>query len=196
MAFHLYIYVIVLIAGLMGVFGLILTLVFPKLRIWPPPSKGSWQFWYTWLLTAIWVPGPIVIGILDWNTFLYDHWSRFVIGGLLASFGVFFILWGARTLGSQQSLGLKGRLLAKGPYQYTRNPQYVGDFLFFTGIILITNSFMALVAGILAILWFALAPFAEEPWLRQQFGEVYEQYCKKVPRFLGRDSLRRKSDSF
>ncbi|MDH3622522.1 MAG: hypothetical protein OES69_13780 [Myxococcales bacterium] len=34
--------------------------------------------------------------------------------------------------------------------------------------------------------WFALTPFTEEPWLRKQYGEAYDAYCQRVPRFLGR----------
>ena len=39
------------------------------------------------------------------------------------------------------------------------------------------------------LLWFIL-PFAEEPWLADQYGEAYERYADRVPRFLGPASLR------
>jgi len=193
LAVYLYIFVVALITGLSALFALILTLLFPKFRTWPPPDKRSWQFWFWYLLTAIWVPGLIVVGILDWESFWYTHWSRFIIGGLSVSFGSFFIVWGMRTLSWHQSLGLKGTFRTKGPYQYIRNPQYVGNVLLTAGIILITNSFMAIVVGILAILWFVLAPFSEEPWVREQFGREYDEYCKSVPRFVGKASFKRKS---
>jgi protein-S-isoprenylcysteine O-methyltransferase Ste14 len=32
---------------------------------------------------------------------------------------------------------------------------------------------------------FALAPFAEEPWLEKVYGEPYRRYLKRVPRFFG-----------
>ncbi|NIM67686.1 MAG: hypothetical protein GTO55_06010 [Armatimonadetes bacterium] len=139
-----------------------------------------------------------MIGILDWGTSWFAHWSRFIAGGLLASLGYFFIKWSSRLLdrGDQsQSLGLEGPLHTEGPYLYTRNPQYIGYILFLTGIVLITNSFMALAIGILAILWLFLAPFSEEPWLHEQFGKEYGEYRKRVPRWIGRASFKRRSSS-
>ncbi|MFQ6068864.1 MAG: methyltransferase family protein [Candidatus Bathyarchaeia archaeon] len=70
----------------------------------------------------------------------------------------------------------------------------MADILLYMGVILITSSFMALITGILVILWFALAPFSEEPWLQQQFGKQYEEYCKKVPRFIGLRSFKFKNN--
>ncbi len=189
---RLYIFLIVLITAVLEVFGLILTLLFPKLRIWPPPGKRSWQIWFVvggWGIMGL---GVVVVGILDWESFWLMHWSRFIPGGLLASFGL--ILNHLGSLGTRQDFGLKGGpLRTDGPFQYTRNPQYVGLILAFTGMILITNSFWALITGILIILWLLLAPFSEEPWLREQFGKEYEEYCRKVPRFMGKASFKRRS---
>jgi hypothetical protein len=33
--------------------------------------------------------------------------------------------------------------------------------------------------------------FAEEPWLREQYGEAHEACCADVPRFVGVRSARR-----
>lgn len=83
-------------------------------------------------------------------------------------------------------LALEGPFVEEGPYRYSRNPQYVGDIALPAGYILLTNSLALLLTGLLAIGWFALAPFAEEPWLRARFGRAYEEYLEKVPRFLGK----------
>jgi protein-S-isoprenylcysteine O-methyltransferase Ste14 len=37
--------------------------------------------------------------------------------------------------------------------------------------------------------WLTFLPLAEEPWLRDQFGEHYERYCDRVPRFVGRQTF-------
>lgn len=188
----LILFTIVLLANLLVLFGLFITLFFPKTRIWPPPGKRSWQFWSTWILGTIGMIGVPVVGILDSETLGYTHWSRFLIGGSLILFAVPFAIWAIRTLSVHQTSGLKGTLVTRGPYQYTRNPQYVADILLYIGVILITSSFMALMTGILVILWFALAPFSEEPWLQQQFGKQYEEYCNNVPRFIGLRSFQSK----
>ena len=82
--------------------------------------------------------------------------------------------------------------MTKGPYRVSRNPQYVAEILIYTGIILITGSFEALIIGMIMMLWFVMAPLSEEPWLGQQFGKQYEEYRKNVPRFIGLRSFKLK----
>jgi protein-S-isoprenylcysteine O-methyltransferase Ste14 len=98
--------------------------------------------------------------------------------------GLIIAIWGIKTLSIHSSLGLKGTLVTRGIYKYSRNPQYLGDILIFIGIIIISNSLLTLITGFLGILWNFLTPFTEEPWLKKQFQEVYDEYCKKVRRFL------------
>ena len=94
-------------------------------------------------------------------------------------------LWAVRTLTIQTSLGLSGTLTLDGPYRHTRNPQYVGNIMLAIGYVLICNSWMALVTGLLGSAWFVLAPFTEEPWLRERYGAAYERYVAQIPRFIG-----------
>ncbi|MHA2080659.1 MAG: methyltransferase family protein [Candidatus Thorarchaeota archaeon] len=72
-----------------------------------------------------------------------------------------------------------------GPYQYTRNLQYLVLILFYISVILITSSYFALLSGTLLILMYAITPLSEEPWLVDQFGEVYRECCIRIPRFFG-----------
>lgn len=150
-----------------------LSILFPKSRIWPPPKKDSWQQWVSWTLFTICMFGVPLIGIFDFESLGYGHWSRFVVGALLFLIGLGIDLWGTRTLTAEQSLGKKGKIITEGPYRYTRNPQYVGFILLYIGIILVTSSFMASVTGTFLIILFLVIPFSEEPWLRQQYGEPY-----------------------
>lgn len=125
-----------------------------------------------------------MIGILDWNSLTINPWLRYPVGILLMLFGFILAMWGVWTLGIHASQGLDGGLVREGPYQFTRNPQYVGDIAIIIGYIFLSNSNMVLIVGILGILWFILAPFAEEPWLRNQLGDEYDKYLTEVPRFI------------
>jgi protein-S-isoprenylcysteine O-methyltransferase Ste14 len=60
----------------------------------------------------------------------------------------------------------------------------------YAGITLAAYSFIDLVTGIFVILLFVILPFRKEPWLRQQYVKSYEEYCKKVPRFIGLRSFK------
>jgi protein-S-isoprenylcysteine O-methyltransferase Ste14 len=174
---------------LLGI-SLVVTIARPRYRVWPPPSRTSWQYWYTWGLTGLATLGTVTLGILDWNTFRLPQWLR-VAGGFLALSGASFALWGVRELGARATQGLGGELATTGPYRYSRNPQYVGDIALLLGFGLLCNSALTLAAVALGSVWFALAPFAEEPWLRERLGSPYENYTRRVPRFLGRFSARR-----
>ena len=178
------VFTVILVSELVLLPSLLISIISPKYRIWPPPHKQSWQFWYVWVLSLIGMVGVPFIGIVDWGSLGIGGIVMAVVGAILIPTGIAIAVWGVRTLSSEQSMGMKGEFVMKGPYRYSRNPQYLGDVLMMIGIILVTDSVMALVTGILAILWFLLAPLAEEPWLREQFGKKYEQYCHKVPRFV------------
>ena len=182
---------LILVTDFLLLIVIAISTLFPKFRIWPPPKKNSWQQWVSWTLFTITMFGVPVIGILDFQSLGHGHWSRFLFGGLAILVGSGIDFWGTRTLTAQQSLGDKGKIITEGPYRYTRNPQYVGFILLFAGIVLVTYSFMALVTGAFVIFLFFIIPFSEEPWLRQQYGKPYEEYCKIVPRFIGLRSFKR-----
>ncbi|MDH3691845.1 MAG: phosphatidylethanolamine N-methyltransferase family protein [Gammaproteobacteria bacterium] len=184
-AIKLIVLVVLLIATVPFVIGLLINLRCPKIGLWPPPTSRSWQFWFIWISYTIGAIGVPVIGLLDRGTLGLNNWYFRAIGIALLVLAVPLNEWSMRTLSDYQTLGLKGNLITNGPYRYSRNPQYVAEILTFLGIVVVTNSTMALIIGALIMVWFLLAPFAEEPWLEQKFGKEYQSYCDHVPRFIG-----------
>ena len=75
--------------------------------------------------------------------------------------------------------------MESGPYRVSRNPQYVGDIALLLGWGVACNSLLTWLLCLLGVAWFALAPLAEEPWLRERYGPPYEAYRGRVSRFLG-----------
>lgn len=112
--------------------------------------------------------------------------ARLGLALALAAAGGAFALRGFRALSLHQTLGLEGTLVEHGPYRVSRNPQYVGDIALLLAWGLACASLLTWVLCALGIAWFALAPLAEEPWLRERYGAPYEAYRRRVPRFLGR----------
>ncbi len=163
---------------------ILISIFLPRHRIWPPPGKWTWQFISVWSLTIAAFMGGGVLAALDYNTFIIRHWIRIPIGLALFIGGNALALWGVKTLGTHASSGLKHRLVTEGPYKYTRNPQYVGDAMLLLGVILLANSLYTTIVCILGIILFLLMPFAEEPWLREVYGEEYMEYCRRVPRYF------------
>jgi protein-S-isoprenylcysteine O-methyltransferase Ste14 len=177
-------FVIFLIVDFVLICGVVISIFFPQHRIWPPPAKGSWQFWVSWAVATLGMLGTPLLGLLDFNSLSNWHWIYFFIGSLAIVTGLAIALWGITTLSEHQSLGLKGKVITSGPYQYSRNPQYLGFIILYSGIILTTFSLMALITGTILVAAFVVLPFSEEPWLLQEYGKTYQDYCKKVPRFI------------
>lgn len=163
--------------------GAVWCIALPQQRLYPMTSKGP-VYYAMWLLfTFAFVSNP-VLAIAHWDTGPWTSSWRFVVGGPLVMLGSTLVTWGMATLGLENTSGLRDRFVAVGPYLFTRNPQYVGDILLFAGVIVVANSEVALITHFLTSLIFLIAPLAEEPWLGEQYGKQYEDYRRRVPRFL------------
>jgi protein-S-isoprenylcysteine O-methyltransferase Ste14 len=162
----------------------VLTIKRPNFRFWPPPSHRSWQFFAAWLLASLVFVGFFFVGLLDFNSAFLRAWVRFPIGLLLHIIGGLIGTWAFMTFDLRTTIGLGDKLITDGPYRYSRNPQYIADILHILGFMVLTNSWMTWVIGILGIVLNILAPFTEEPWLECKFGEPYLAYKKAVPRFM------------
>ena len=76
-------------------------------------------------------------------------------------------------------------LVTTGPYHYIRNPIYVGVLSIFLGHFLWFGYWALLLYTILAFLGVHLfIVLYEEPTLKRRFGAAYEDYLKKVPRWI------------
>ena len=82
-----------------------------------------------------------------------------------------------------------------GLYSIVRNPLYVGNFLVYNGVLIAYASPAALAlfnAFFIANYYFII--LSEENYLEKQFGEVYNEYRRAVPKVLAKFSLYRKND--
>ncbi len=155
----------------------------PSKRLYPMTGKTP-AYYAMWLLFGfVFLSNPLFV-VTSWNTGVWTSPLRFWIAVPMILIGATFVTWGIRTLGTKNTSGIRDGFVAKGPYLITRNPQYVGDFLIFSGVIIFANSGVVLATHLLTILVFVIAPVAEEPWLHEQYGEDYDAYRARVPRFL------------
>lgn len=108
--------------------------------------------------------------------------------GLIAFEG--WIFWRVhRDLGTARLVGKTelsggGELERRGIYARIRHPRYTGSFLAILGACLLAGTrAMWAVAG----LWLSLMLLAislEERELRARFGRAYEEYARRIPRFV------------
>jgi len=78
-------------------------------------------------------------------------------------------------------------LVVSGLYNYVRNPMYVGVLLVIIGHFLWFGSWNLLIYALVVFIAFhSFVTFYEEPNLKQRFGAAYEDYLKRVPRWIPR----------
>ncbi len=83
------------------------------------------------------------------------------------------------------------QLVTRGLYRRMRNPIYVAIVLIIAGEALLFNSAILLgYAALLLVLFHLRVVLFEEPRLRRRFGGAYDDYCRAVPRWLPRHSVR------
>jgi protein-S-isoprenylcysteine O-methyltransferase Ste14 len=79
------------------------------------------------------------------------------------------------------------RLVTSGTFRYVRNPGYVGVLGLIVGQSLLFASAAVLAySAILALAFHLFVVLYEEPHLRRRFGPDYEEYERRVPRWLPR----------
>ena len=83
-----------------------------------------------------------------------------------------------------------GELATTGPYGWSRNPQYVGYFLFLLGFSLNDWSLWCLAVLLVVAISLHLLVLVEEEHLRRVFGERYVEYHRAIPRYAGWGRLR------
>ena len=145
-------------------------------RLWPPIAIGA-PVLVGWLVTLA-LGDPVDPG--EW---------RVPLGWALV---VFFVVWNgwALSLFARHETGLlpgqpTNAIIEEGPFRVSRNPLYVGLLALYLGLALLAPTLWGLVlfpAAVLLIHWGAIRP--EERYLHERFGAAYEDYTRRVRRWL------------
>ena len=145
-------------------------------RLWPPVAIGT----------------PLVLGSLVTLTagdpVEFGGW-RVPVGWVLVLLFVGFNGWSLWLFGRHQTGLLPGQatnaMIEEGPYRLSRNPLYVGLLALYLGLALLAPTFWGLVlfpAAVLLVHWGAIRP--EERFLHDRFGASYDDYRRRVRRWL------------
>jgi protein-S-isoprenylcysteine O-methyltransferase Ste14 len=131
-----------------------------------------------WLLPRGAQPDLHGVGAVGW---------LFIAGGIQLYFACAFWGFALRGRGTPAPIDPPKKLVEEGPYRIVRNPMYWSVAFVLLGEALVFHSLT--LAGLAAALFaganlFVL--FYEEPVLRRKFGDQYEDYCRRVPRWLPR----------
>jgi protein-S-isoprenylcysteine O-methyltransferase Ste14 len=113
------------------------------------------------------------------------------LGALLLFPGLALVLWGRFTLGEMynvsSSMGAQlyadHRLITHGPFAFVRHPMYLGIILASVGGLLIYRTWTLLFTTV-TFLGLVLRARREEQALAAEFGEQWEEYCRRVPGWI------------
>ncbi len=77
------------------------------------------------------------------------------------------------------------KLVTGGIYRYSRNPMQISTFILILGISIATASWIFLLLAVIYMIVPLLWLNAEERHLLKLYGDVYREYMKRTPRWIG-----------
>jgi protein-S-isoprenylcysteine O-methyltransferase Ste14 len=162
---------------------LTLTLADRRLRIWPTPGDGTWQSLLFWFLFRTLNIAAILIAVVDWGSLGLVPAPLRGLGLAVAAACLVLYLRSLASLGPPNTYCRRAGLVDRGIYRWTRNPQYATIIPAYAGLALASDSLPA--GGVIAVLAavYVLMAYAEQPWLRTAYPDVYDRYARRVPRF-------------
>jgi protein-S-isoprenylcysteine O-methyltransferase Ste14 len=144
------------------------------------------------LLFTFFVPGTVAVYLPLLISRSYPRASDGVLAGALTLLGLGALIYGwcvwdfaSFGRGTPLPLDAPKKLVARGLYQYTRNPMYVGVLTVILGWALFFEAAILLLYALAVFTTFHLfIVLYEEPHLLHEFGQEYEAYRDRVGRWL------------
>ena len=146
--------------------------------------------WKDLILSCIYSP-LIVLQLVLFFFFYYNHlgidilaYIGWIVWALSAIFGILPI-YTFRSKGGipkGQSYMKTTKLVDTGVYSIVRHPQYLAGFLLIIALILVTQHWLSIMAGAIALVTFYIDTLGVDADCIEKFGEDYKRYMKRVPK--------------
>jgi protein-S-isoprenylcysteine O-methyltransferase Ste14 len=122
---------------------------------------------------------------IETGVFAYLAFPLWLIGGIILLWSFWNFLIEGR--GTPAPIDPPKELVATGFYRYVRNPMYVGVLAIIIGHFLWFGFWNLLIYAMIVFIGFnTFVTYYEEPTLKGKFGAAYEEYLKRVPRWIPR----------
>lgn len=136
--------------------------------------------WIAWMIDPQW---------MAWSSLPIPSWLRWVGLGLLMCVGI-LIIWTFRSLRGNLTDTVVTRrdhfLVTTGPYRYVRHPFYLSFALGVLAGSMVAANWFILLTGVIPFAFIVARTRIEEEKLVERFGDDYQDYMRRVGRFVPR----------
>lgn len=133
----------------------------------------------------------VIFGLPILDSLAKPFWEKIISGWIGLAICAVSLIGFALTLksfGDSFRVGIDenkpDKLVTTGIFAISRNPIYVCFILFFFGMFLVHRNILIISAVVLFALAIHRQVLREEAFLKRYYGSEYEDYCKKVRRYL------------
>lgn len=140
----------------------------------------------------------IVLILLEANGFfvldiILPNFIRYVATAISVT-GIVIVLFAQIQMGRSWRIGVddkeKTLLIQTGLYRYSRNPIYLGIFVYWIGMVAVFASMSMLLCGLICVLSIDyIVRKIEEPYLIKIHGADYKLYIENTHRYIGKTSI-------
>ncbi len=110
------------------------------------------------------------------------------IGIVVSAGGLIFFIYSLVSFGTSFRVGIDkkdpAKLITTKAFAISRNPLYVCFFALFGGLFLVHCNVVVAITLVVFVLVIHRQVLREEAFLREHYGAEFEDYCKKVRRYL------------
>ena len=150
-----------------------------------PLGSRLYKYWLPLAAAAMLIQPPrgYPSSFLHWRFMPDDAWVP-MLGLAMTWVGVLFACRARSVLGANWSSEVQVKeaheLIVRGPYRLVRHPIYTGLLLALLGSALALGELRGLLAFAIVAVSFCVKLRLEECWMREQFGDAYIDYMRRV----------------
>jgi protein-S-isoprenylcysteine O-methyltransferase Ste14 len=128
------------------------------------------------------------LAVVGFRTGQVDAAWPVVAGVAMVVVGELLRFWAVRHIGTisrTRTSTRQGPLVMSGPFRIVRNPLYLGNWLIWSGLVMVSRLLWMLpIAWAVFALQYGTMVIWEEARLRTAFGRQYDRYAHDVPRWV------------
>ncbi len=144
------------------------------------PGNHRTQMILMIVFLVVWISDSFLFQV---TTFLFNMnliWLNVPLGVIILGISVYFMKTSHQDLFDTKVEGLT----SKGIYGRVRHPMYIGTFLIYLGLAVITLSLASIVVWLIIFAYYNTLANYEENKLEEYFGDEYLEYKKNVRKWI------------